>query len=333
MKTRNFGVPARQVVASLALVIMISLAMPGAAQSPSLYHAGDIAVINAIIYNNGLRWEKAPADSSSALPKDWNQLRWSNDANDKRITALDLKAKSLSGVLDVSGLSELQYLVCSDNQLSSLNVSGLMNLMHIECGNNQLWAIDVSQLPELYILRCQNNQLTSIDVSGLEHLKELWCENNQLTALNVSGCTNLYTLVCYNNQLTTLDVSEQSRLEFLLCGNNQLRSLNVSGPRSFAELSCHDNHLTVLDLKDCRSIMELYPNPQTLSLTLRWNPATRQYEAPIALNDPSGLSFWLKYSEGKLIAKWKFASSTKFIVKTGHYDDTMSGVIRLRYER
>ena len=85
-----------------------------------IYYADDIEVINNIIDDNGLDWEKAPEDGSS-VPSDWEYyVEWSEGPSNRRITQLSLWQLGLSGTLDVSGLSSLQELDCSENNLSEL---------------------------------------------------------------------------------------------------------------------------------------------------------------------------------------------------------------------
>jgi len=61
--------------------------------------------------------------------------------------------------MDLSGLTSLYKIDCSDNQIIDLNVSGLSVL-------SSLW--------------CYNNRLTSFNLSTLTNLNELWCESNSL---------------------------------------------------------------------------------------------------------------------------------------------------------
>ena len=106
------------------------------------YNAGDIAVVNAIIEQNGLNWTKAdPADGAS-VPGDWTGVTWTDDAAGKRISELDLSGQNQAGALDVSGLTGLRYLYCNSNQLTSLDVSGLSALSTLFCRNNQLTSLN-----------------------------------------------------------------------------------------------------------------------------------------------------------------------------------------------
>jgi Leucine-rich repeat (LRR) protein len=165
--------------------------------------------------------------------------------------------------LNVSGLTYLYDLDCSDNLLPSLDVSGLTNLQRLYCSNNQLPSIDVSGLTNLQWLFCYNNQLTSLNVSGLTNLKNLYCSDNLLPSLIVSGLTNLFQLICYDNILTSLNVSGLTNLAVLNCDTNQISSLDVSGIVLNA-LSCNGNQLTTLFVKNGRSENITFDNNPTL---------------------------------------------------------------------
>ena len=167
---------------------------------------------------------------------------------DGRITEMWVGNKGLSGTLDVSKLTNLRYLDCTNNQLATLNVAGLTNLEELYCYRNQLTELNVNGLTSLEYLDCEGNQLTELNVNGLTSLEYLACERNQLTELNVAGLTNLQVLVCFDNQLTTLNVAGLTNLEVLDCDNNQLTELNVTGLTNLQELYCTRNQLTELDL-------------------------------------------------------------------------------------
>ncbi|MGI6726500.1 MAG: Ig-like domain-containing protein [Christensenellales bacterium] len=146
----------------------------------SQFNRADIAAINNIIAVNGWNVPQAPADGSS-VPGEWDEkVKWTGDANNKRVYLLNLDKAGLTGTLDVSGLTALTYLRCHYNQLTGLNVSGLTALR---------------------VLYCYNNQLTGLNVGGLSSLKYLYCNDNQLTGLNVSGLSNLQQLHCYYNYM------------------------------------------------------------------------------------------------------------------------------------
>ena len=93
--------------------------------------------------------------------------------------------------LYVTGLSDLVYLNCYENQLSALDLSTNIALEVLECGRNSIAVLDVSNSPELLELSCHNNELTSLDVTSLTEIRMLLCRGNLLTSLDLSNNTNL----------------------------------------------------------------------------------------------------------------------------------------------
>ena len=268
------------VAVSLVLMMIPLTATPAIAEDPGTYNPSDIAVINNIIANNGLLLTTANPADGSYVPEDWQySVTWSDDDADKRIVSLIVATRGLTGILDVSGLANLEYLNCSFNQLASLNVSGLANLEYLDCSYtqlaslnvsglvnllslycsaNQLTSLDVSGLAKLEFLNCRTNQLASLNVSGLVNLVTVYCYDNQLTSLNVSGLVNLVTLECYTNRLTSLNVTGLVSLKYLICDGNRLASLDVSGLVNLTDFDCSDNQLTELDVSGLDNLVYLY---------------------------------------------------------------------------
>jgi LPXTG-motif cell wall-anchored protein len=66
---------------------------------------------------------------------------------------------------DLSGLTSLTVLDCSDTGRTSLDVSALTKLTYFYCSDNALTSLDVSALIWLAELDCSGNALTSLDAS------------------------------------------------------------------------------------------------------------------------------------------------------------------------
>ena len=130
------------------------------------YYPGDIAVINAIIDNNGLNWTKANPADGSYVPDDWMSVTWSGEENNKRVCVLSISYQSpyLTGTLDVSKLEKLRELYCANNLLTKLNVSGLSNLQVLFCDYNCLSELDLIGLGSLsrFFGRYQSTKLEMI---------------------------------------------------------------------------------------------------------------------------------------------------------------------------
>jgi uncharacterized protein len=134
---------------------------------------------------------------------------------------IDCDSMNIADLTGIEAFTDLDTLICSKNQLTSLNVSQNTALTSLKCYNNQLTSLDVSGATALTELFCHTNQLTSLDVSKNTALTKLGCGKNQLTSLNVSQNTVLTTLVCHNNQLTSLNVSKNTALTTLFCEGNK----------------------------------------------------------------------------------------------------------------
>jgi Leucine-rich repeat (LRR) protein len=221
----------KSIFLTCALALGLTGAMPAIAQT---YNANDVQALNAIINTHqaqlGAGWAVAsPADGTVEPTTPSGAVTWTDDATNKRLTILNVASKSLTGTLDVTGLTALKELWCQNNQLGVLTLSGLTALQELACDYNQLTTLDASGLTALEKLTCNNNQLGTLNLSGITALKELYCNDNQLAALTVSGLTDLEILYCQNNLLTELTVSGLNALEDLSCSGNKLTSLDLTG--------------------------------------------------------------------------------------------------------
>ncbi len=168
--------------------------------------------------------------------------------NINTITSINCQSKNISNLKGIEYFTNLNYLNCSRNRLSSLNLSGCTALKNLYCNNNSLSTLNVSNCAALTTLHCYSNYLNSLDVSNLTSLTSLYCYSNQLTSLDVSNLSKLNYLYCNNNQLTSLDVSRNSSLLSLYCYQNKLETLSTGPNEKIQDLFCYNNQLTSLDL-------------------------------------------------------------------------------------
>jgi len=324
----------------------------------AIYNPGDIAVINAMIDNNGLKWTKAPEDGSS-VPADWmngmSNVLWSSNATDKRIIRLIIWGQNLTqpltGALDLSGLTKLEIIDFMDNSLTSLNVKGLTNLINIgvqscdlisldvrgltqlnwlDCGGNRLTSLDVSGLTNLHGLACRDNNLSSLDVLSLKNLTYLYCPGNKLTSLDISGLTNLGELYCHKNNITSLNVKGLTNLGKLGCEHNNLTSLDVSGLTNLQLLTCVGNSITALNLTGLNNLALFDGYDQTCSFN--FIGASGIYTTNITFG--AGVTFdntALSYSNGILTSTSNIALSSGFTSPTGKAGMELTGTLTMTY--
>ncbi len=183
----------------------------------------------------------------------------------KEIANLNVSNKGIKNLTGVEYLTNLFYLNCSNNQLTSLDLSKCTRLETLSCENNQLSSLNVSNCPDLSYFYCQNNQLPNLDLSKCTKLEQINCDNNKLSNLDMGKCSKLHTLDCGNNQLSSLDMSKCADLESLGCYNNQLTRLDISECIKLERLACSRNKFTTLELNDLPALDSLYCSDNSLT--------------------------------------------------------------------
>ena len=191
----------------------------------------------------------------------------------KEIKSLqELRIIGNSNITSLEGIryfTELTTVYCPDLPLRELDVSGLTKLKELDCSNCGLESLNVSGCTQLTTLRCYGNRLKTLDVSGLAKLKEVRCENNLLESLNISGCTQLSIMNCRGNRLASLDASALPRLAELNCEGNLLEELNTAGCTKLATLACGGNSFRTLELNGLSALQGFsYEGGQLETLTL-----------------------------------------------------------------
>jgi hypothetical protein len=107
--------------------------------------------------------------------------------------------------------------------LENQNLSNLpnlsSNLVYLFCSNNQLTTLPSSLPNSLQYLNCRYNKLTLLPPLPV-NLTQLYCDNNRLTSIPELP-NNLVSLDCANNELTELP-KLPNNLQYLKCANNPL---------------------------------------------------------------------------------------------------------------
>jgi Leucine-rich repeat (LRR) protein len=190
------------------------------------------------------------------------------------LTYLICEANQITS-LNFSNNTALQFLNCAQNQLTNLNVDGNPSLMALHCSQNQISSLNLMNNNALQILDCSSNQITNLNVSSAAGtLTNLNCGNNQISNLNVSNNSSLLHLDCSNNQLTSLNLDNTLALTKLYCNNNLLSSLNVSGKTTLQGLKCINNQISNLNVNNTPALYSIECQHNLLSnLLLNNSPA------------------------------------------------------------
>ena len=208
------------------------------------------------------------------------------DDNEITIDSLDEADKGIIDLAGIEYLTELKWLSCHDNSLTSLDLSQLTKLEGLDAYSNQLVNVDLSKNPKLSYLDLSGmSTLKNIDISNCEALQTLMSstEKTAKSWVGVSGysygdnMTNLYfeypqaadinaiainrlhfpdanfrsyiTLNIDNNSDGYLSAAEIGKVGILSISNKGIS--NLKGIEFFTELydlNCSNNKLTSLDL-------------------------------------------------------------------------------------
>ena len=91
----------------------------------------------------------------------------------ERLDKLTLQHNPNLGLLDITTLSSLVTLLCSDCGLKELKIGDLPSLQEFYSFDNKLIALDFSGAPNLRELQCDNNQLQSLQLASSMPMLEL----------------------------------------------------------------------------------------------------------------------------------------------------------------
>ena len=175
----------------------------------------------------------------------------------QNITSIDTGTSTpkLGGVIDVSDFTNLQEIICDDNDLTE--VKGYENNSNIKflliAQNNLTGPIpDLSVLPNLTKCYFMVNQFTGPfpNVNGLNNLSVINCGVNQLTGdipdITTFGLTSLTRWNIYSNNFTgeLTGFSGTPSLEWILCENNNFTGFTGPLPRTISQIRAHDNNFT-----------------------------------------------------------------------------------------
>lgn len=219
--------------------------------------------------------------------------------NQVKILDLDQGTEEIVNLDGLEYFTNLEILVATNKNLTTLNVSELPNLMHLHCSENpELKTLDVSKNPKLQVLICSNTGISELNVTENPELADLDCGYTNIATLDLSNNTKLvYLSLDHNSSITSIndliqdkpelqtlwlqdctsitnvDVSNNSKLETLNCTRVPITSLNVTQNTALTHLYCQGTQITELDLSQNKALEFLDCTETSITeLNLRNNP-------------------------------------------------------------
>ena len=187
------------------------------------------------------------------------------------LTDLNVETNTLTS-LDVSANTNLQVLVCNENDIASLVLGSNTNLSNVQGKFNELAAVDVTANTGLVTLNLRNNaalasidvsnninlqtlnliecSIAAIDISNLVNLDSAYLRDNNLSAIDLSKNILLKNISLDGMSLTSLDVSNNTLLELLRVTDNSIATLDLSNNSMLTDVECENNGLSFLNIKN-----------------------------------------------------------------------------------
>ena len=149
-------------------------------------------------------------------------------------------------------VKKIKKLVMEYSQVTSLNLSEVTELTTLWCSNCKLTSLDLTKNTELTELNCSFNQLTSLDLNRNIKLTNLNCQHNQLASLDLSKNTELHMFIVSNNQLSSLNLTKNTKLTRLTCTENPFTQESVNNLLNSLPMGKYDNgvSISILEIDD-----------------------------------------------------------------------------------
>lgn len=181
------------------------------------------------------------------------------------VTAMDLRKQGIEQLDGLEYFRNLEYLNCSENDLTALVLEDFPALTSLTCNENpSLETLDLSGAPALEHLYCFHSALTELDLQDVPALTYLVWGGSPLQELDLSNNPELQVLHVLGGDLTDADLSHNPKLDMLLWNHTRIETLDLSNQTELTYLNCTDNQLTSLDLSANSKLETLYAGKNRL---------------------------------------------------------------------
>lgn len=181
--------------------------------------------------------------------------------------------KNIASLEGIAAFTQMIYLDCSLNVLTSLDVSANPGLLTLICQGNMLTSLNLPQVPigddEFRNVNAAGNFLNTIDLKNARY-EGLNLSANQLTAVDMSQTPQIYEFNLQNNQLISFAMPASLQINELYLDSNPLLSFSIP-PTGFETLSISDTQLEILDLGnllDIAFMLSINDNPNLMWINL-----------------------------------------------------------------
>ena len=199
-------------------------------------------------------------------PSTWGGIRWNEPGPDGIIHVYSLSfveelvpGCNLTGNLEISNFSQLEYINAYDNSLTGVTVSDCPIIDQVSATNNDLTLFSIKDCPMLRLLWCDENyQLEQMEIENLPYLSQLICNDTLLDSIDVSAYPSLFLLHCHNTGISTLDVSCNHQLREINISNTGITEIDLSPCPFLSDFLCSDTDISQIDISSNASMKRLF---------------------------------------------------------------------------
>jgi hypothetical protein len=159
------------------------------------------------------------------------------------VTQLNVSHKNIASLMGIENFTNLTYLNCSFNSLTSFIGTSLVHLQELQCQNNIISSLTVDTLPALVLMNFDNNHVATVDLYNNVVLNMLTCNNNLLTQISLCGTVVLW-FSCANNP-NLVYISVKNNINSIVLGGRNAAAEPPAGQFDFTgcpllETVCYD---------------------------------------------------------------------------------------------
>jgi len=164
-----------------------------------------------------------------------------------QVTSIDLSTEEIYSLEGIGAFTNLKSLTAKGRRdenrnilgkLTGLDLSGLSQLEYLDCRHNHIVQLVLADNTSLREIVTYGNSLTSLDLSGAPNLTSVDAGDCAIGQVNVRENSLLRTLYVHNNRIQEADFSACYRLESLSIDRNLLRTLDLGSCAALTSLDC-----------------------------------------------------------------------------------------------
>lgn len=187
------------------------------------------------------------------------------------LTSLSLVFDNISDLTGIEYFTNLETLICSNNNLNDVDLSSNTLLRILRMRSNDITSINLSNNLLLEELNLQDNQLTNLNLQNNTALVELSFAYNNISAINLTNNTLLENLVINNNQLTEIDLSHAPALRRFFDANNNITDYDFTNNSNLRRVTIQSNPLVnTINISDKPNLylLDFYENDSLSSVNV-----------------------------------------------------------------